>query len=88
MNNPKNYEHIVYIHEESGRTFLRIDRLFENGRRDVHTQIPIDAATSVEEAFGFLDEAANWLGQSICSDIPSFRSKVFGEVWPGGTNDQ
>ena len=86
MNTPTAYEHIAYVREEDGQTYLCIDRLFEDGRREFRTQIAVEAASSADEAFGFLDKAADWLGQAICSDNPAFRSTVFGEVWPGETD--
>ena len=88
MNKQINYEHIVYIEEKEGQPFLCIDRLFAGGRRDFCTHMPIRGSSSEEEGFGLLDEAADWLGHSICIDSPSFRAKTFGEDWPGENDDQ
>ena len=79
----KTFEHVVYLHVKDTNTYLAIDRLFDDGHRELHSEIPIKAGESVDEAFEFFDLVAGWLGKTICGDNAAIRSKVFGDVWTG-----
>lgn len=69
-----NYEHIVYIKYENGKVLLCIDRLFENGKRDFVMQAEVPEKLETEEAlWNEFEKLGEWLGKSICIDLPDLR---------------
>jgi hypothetical protein len=38
------YEHLIYYENKEGKTFLCIDRKFENGRRDFMTYLKAESS--------------------------------------------
>lgn len=67
-----NYSHLVTVHEKDGTTVLRIDRVFENGRKDFYTEIVLPPHDE-DHKWDLFDQVASNLGKSICIDSVGLR---------------
>lgn len=70
----KNYSHILEIDEE--RKLLVINRVFEDGKRQLFTSIDLPGKTFSEDEQGFR-EFAQKLGENLLLDSPVAR-RLFG----------
>lgn len=70
------YEHVVYYVEKDGKAYLAVDRLFQDGRRDFCTHFELQQVTDETAGFALMDKAADWLGNTLCIDNPSFRKHI------------
>ncbi len=69
------YRHIVYFVSRNDESFLRIDRLLNNGRTDFYTEIKVPESISGDPWKSF-DTVSESLGKSICIDNPSLRREL------------
>jgi hypothetical protein len=70
------YEHLIYYENKEGKTFLCIDRKFENGRRDFMTHYELPPTQGESEGFDLMARAAEGLGNSVLIDSPAFREHI------------
>ena len=69
------YEHIVYIDQNDERRMLRVDRLFENGKRMFMCEFEIKSSIPEESAlWDEFEKLGSLLGKSICIDCPDLRA--------------
>ncbi len=68
------YEHIVYVAEKETGPVLCVDRLFEDGRRDLVFEFEIPGPVEPElEMWAQFEELASTFGKSLCIDCPGLR---------------
>ena len=67
-----NYSHLITVQEKDGATVLRIDRMFENGRKDFYTEIELPPYDEGQK-WDVFERVASNLGKSICIDSVQLR---------------
>ena len=70
------YEHVVYVKEKDGKTYLCIDRLLNSGRREFMTHKELTPTNNETEGVDLLSKASEWLGNSTLIDSPAFRNHI------------
>jgi len=68
------YEHVVYVFNDEGNAKLRIDRLFENGKRMYMCDFDIKKGITGEpELWDEFEKLSAQLGKTLCIDCPGLR---------------
>lgn len=70
------HEHLIYLENKEGKTFLCIDRLLPSGRREFMTHMELPNTEGDSEGFDLMAKSAEWLGNSVLIDSPSFRQHI------------
>ena len=70
-----NYSHLITIQEKGGSRVIRIDRVFENGKKDLYTEIELPPHDEKKKWDQF-DQLACDLGKSICIDSVGLREHL------------
>lgn len=66
------YSHLITVQEKDGSRVLRIDRVFENGRKDFYTEIELPPHEE-DKKWDLFERIASNLGKSICIDSVELR---------------
>ena len=67
-----NYSHLITVQEKDGSRVLRIDRVFEDGKKDFCTEIRLPPHEESKK-WDLFEQVASSLGKSICIDSVGVR---------------
>lgn len=69
------YSHLITVEEKDGSRVIRIDRVFEDGKRDFCTEIKLPVYDE-KKKWDLFDQLACSLGKSICIDSVGVRKHL------------
>ncbi len=69
------YSHLITVEEKDGSRVIRIDRVFEGGKKDFCTEIELPQHDE-KKKWDLFDQLACNLGKSICIDSVGVRQHL------------